>query len=468
MALAPPPSALLPIERVLITSSFLVFSTSVALLCFRRKKARHRLWRQRVTFKKISKHSDLGQCFGLDIGGTLAKIVFFEKRDATPAPNQATPDAAVDAAAKAPSGATRALPEPRKRQRALSQEIAAGEVTQFLMENESFGGTGVQDVRLRVHSKALQGVFHFIRFETKHTEAAVEFIASHGFNQSLRTLPCTGGGAHKYAALFSHLAGIDLERYDEIECTILGLNFLLTTLTDEVYTFGDVDSKAMAASRMRVIQYDADENIFPYLLVSIGSGVSVLHVKGPNDFERVSGSSIGGGTYWGLCRLLTQCRSYDEALDMAVNGSNYNVDMSVGDIYGGSYEKFNLPATTVASSFGRMMTTPRDQVSDADLARALLVMVTQNIGQIAFLNACLHHTKRIFFVGNFLRHNQISARTLSYAINFWSKGAMQARFCKHEGYLGALGAFMRNAEATNAHGEAFASAVRGARAPFVL
>ncbi|GLD94405.1 hypothetical protein PINS_up003016 [Pythium insidiosum] len=439
-----------PMERAIITSSFLVFSTSVALLCFRRKKARHRLWRQRVTFKKISKHSDLGQCFGLDIGGTLAKIVFFEKRDA---------------AAAQPVSHT----QPRTRRRLKRrQEIAAGEVTQFLMENESFGGTGVQDVRLRVHSKALQGVFHFIRFETKHTEAAVEFIASHGFNQSLRTLPCTGGGAHKYASLFSHLAGIDLERYDEIECTILGLNFLLTTLTDEVYTFGDVDSKAMAASRMRVIQYDADEDIFPYLLVSIGSGVSVLHVKGPNDFERVSGSSIGGGTYWGLCRLLTQCRSYDEALDMAVHGSNYNVDMSVGDIYGGSYEKFNLPATTVASSFGRMMTTPRDEVSDADLARALLVMVTQNIGQIAFLNACLHHTKRIFFVGNFLRHNQISARTLSYAINFWSKGAMQARFCKHEGYLGALGAFMRNAEATNAHGEAFASAVRGARAPFVL
>jgi type II pantothenate kinase len=199
--------------------------------------------------------------------------------------------------------------------------------------------------------------------------------------------------------------------------------------------------------------------------VSIGSGVSVLYVKGPNDFERVSGSSIGGGTYWGLCRLLTQCRSFDEALDISVNGTNYNVDMTVGDIYGGSYEKFNLPATTVASSFGGMMTQPRDAVSDADVARSLLVMVTQNIGQIAFLNSCLYKTKHIFFVGNFLRHNKISARTLAYAINFWSKGEMQARFCKHEGYLGALGAFMKNAEVTNAHGEAFATALRSAESP---
>ncbi|TMW68308.1 hypothetical protein Poli38472_005776 [Pythium oligandrum] len=446
----------LALERVLLTSSFLVFSSSVALLCCRRKKARHRLWRQRVTFKKISKHSDLGQCFGLDIGGTLGKIVFFEHRESSSTatnPNASSPPTT--------TSTTGAHGEHRRRRRAPSLDQAAGEMTKFLHENENIGATGVQDVRLRVYSKALQGVFHFIRFETRYTQEAVELIAAHGLNQSLRSIPCTGGGAHKYAPYFSEMAGIELEKYDEIECTILGLNFLLTTLSDEVYTFEDVDAKAMAASRMKVIQYDMDEGVYPYLLVSIGSGVSVLHVKGPNDFERVSGSSIGGGTYWGLCRLLTKCRSYDEALDIAVNGSNYNVDMSVGDIYGGSYDKFNLPATTVASSFGRMMTTPRENVTDADIARSLLVMVTQNIGQIAFLNSCLYKTKRIFFVGNFLRHNKISARTLSYAINFWSKGDMQARFCKHEGYLGALGAFMRNAELTNMHGEAFATMMRG-------
>uniref|UniRef100_M4BAM5 Pantothenate kinase n=1 Tax=Hyaloperonospora arabidopsidis (strain Emoy2) TaxID=559515 RepID=M4BAM5_HYAAE len=168
------------------------------------------------------------------------------------------------------------------------------------------------------------------------------------------------------------MAGIELEKYDEINCTILGLHLLLTTLPDEMYTFE---------------------------LVSIGSGVSVLYVKGPEDYERVSGSSIGGGTYWGLCRLLTHCESYDEALDLCVSGSNQSVDMSVGDIYGGAYDKFNLPASTVASSFGKMISVSRATVSDADLARSLLVMVTQNIGQVAFLNATLYKTKNIFFVG---------------------------------------------------------------------
>ncbi|KAG7395019.1 hypothetical protein PHYBOEH_004384 [Phytophthora boehmeriae] len=420
-------------QRALLTGGFLLFSSSVALLCLQRKRDRQRVWRKRLTYKKLSKASDLGNCFGLDIGGTLAKIVYFERHGN----------------------------DNRKRPRSASHDVAAGEMNKFLRENHSFGSTGVQDVRLRIHSKALNGVLHFVRFESSKTRDAIEFIANNGINQSLRILPCTGGGAHKYGPAFTEMAAIELERYDEIKCTITGLHLLLTTLSDEVYTFEDVDFSSLAASRVKTIQYDVDEDIYPYLLVSIGSGVSVLYVKGPGDYERVSGSSIGGGTYWGLCRLLTHCESYDEALDLCVHGSNHSVDMSVGDIYGGAYEKFKLPASTVASSFGKMISTSRESVSDADLARSLLVMITQNIGQVAFLNSCLYKTKHIFFVGNFLRHNKISSRTLAYAINFWSNGAMEARFCKHEGYLGALGAFLRHAEVTNAHGEEFTSATRG-------
>lgn len=302
-----------------------------------------------------------------------------------------------------------------------------------------------------------------MRYESNRTRDAIEFVVSNGINQSVRILPCTGGGAHKYGPTFNEIAGIELKKYDEIDCTILGLHLLLTILPDEVYSYEVVDFNSLAASRVRIVRTERDEDVYPYLLVSIGSGVSVLCVKGPGEYKRVSGSSIGGGTYWGLCRLMTNCDTYDEALDLCVHGSNTSVDMSVGDIYGGAYDKFKLPASTVASSFGKMISVPRDSVSDADLARSLLVMITQNIGQVAFLNATLYKTKNIFFVGNFLRHNEISSRTLAYAINFWSNGAMEARFCKHEGYLGALGAFLRHAEATNAHGEEFVSATRRPR-----
>ena len=43
--------------------------------------------------------------------------------------------------------------------------------------------------------------------------------------------------------------------------------------------------------------------LYPFLLVNIGSGVSILEVRDLFDFSRVSGSALGGSTYWGLCKV---------------------------------------------------------------------------------------------------------------------------------------------------------------------
>lgn len=42
--------------------------------------------------------------------------------------------------------------------------------------------------------------------------------------------------------------------------------------------------------------------------------------------------------------------------------------------------------------------------------------------------------------------NRIAHRTLSYAIDFWSSGAKQALFLRHEGYSGAVGALLYSFE----------------------
>lgn len=133
--------------------------------------------------------------------------------------------------------------------------------------------------------------------------------------------------------------------------------------------------------------------IFFGVKMSEKSGVHVLvilrsQVDGPAIFKRVSGSSIGGGTYWGLCKLLTDATNYDESLQMASRGDSDRVDMLVGDIYGRGYSKFQLSSNTLASSFGKIggMEAPRGPnsgVGEEDLARALLVMISLNIGQVS-------------------------------------------------------------------------------------
>ena len=59
--------------------------------------------------------------------------------------------------------------------------------------------------------------------------------------------------------------------------------------------------------------------------------------------------SLGGGTFLGLCCLLTGCASFEEALSMAEEGDSTKVDKLVRDIYGGDYPKFGLPGDLVAS-----------------------------------------------------------------------------------------------------------------------
>ncbi|XP_013765131.1 pantothenate kinase 2, mitochondrial [Pundamilia nyererei] len=154
-------------------------------------------------------------------------------------------------------------------------------------------------------------------------------------------------------------------------------------------------------------------------------------------------SHLGGGTFLGLCCLLTGCSTFEEALEMASQGESTRVDKLVRDIYGGDYERFGLPGWAVASSFGNMMSKDkRESVSKEDLARATLVTITNNIGSITRMCALNENIETVLFVGNFLRVNTLSMKLLAYAMDYWSKGQLKALFLRHEGYFGAVGALL--------------------------
>ena len=70
------------------------------------------------------------------------------------------------------------------------------------------------------------------------------------------------------------------------------------------------------------------------------------------------GTATGGGTFWGLGRLLTKAKGFDELLEMATHGDFRKVDMLVKDIYGDRdaddyTATLGLSPTVIASSFGK-------------------------------------------------------------------------------------------------------------------
>ncbi|TVY35173.1 Pantothenate kinase [Lachnellula occidentalis] len=329
------------------------------------------------------------------------------------------------------------------------------------------------------NSRELGGRLNFINFETDRIDDCVEFMRQlkikqqklNGSNPGELCIMATGGGAYKFYDKIREVLGVDVLREDEMECLIIG--------------------------KLRVLQYSMEENrliletdpmqftephsdIYPYLLVNIGSGVSMIKVSGPREYQRVGGTSLGGGTLWGLLSLLTGSRTFDEMLGMAERGDNAKVDMLVGDIYGTDYGKIGLKSSTIASSFGKVFRMKREAEREAedsgrladrdvtsgapspdgmpssssssapnppfsapDISRSLLYAISNNIGQIAYLQSEKHSLSTIYFGGSFIRGHRQTMNTLSYAIKFWSNGEKKAYFLRHEGYLGAVGAFLK-------------------------
>ncbi|CAL9025894.1 unnamed protein product [Prunus brigantina] len=97
--------------------------------------------------------------------------------------------------------------------------------------------------------------------------------------------------SYKYADLFKEKLGICLDKEDEMDCLVVGSNFLLKAVHTEAFTYMD--------GQKEFVQIDHDD-LYPYMLVNIGSGVSMIKVDGPGKFERVSGTNVGEGIFWGL------------------------------------------------------------------------------------------------------------------------------------------------------------------------
>ena len=312
------------------------------------------------------------------------------------------------------------------------------------------------------------GRLHFKKFPSAHLEECMEFIEFKGLHLGSRgaededgaedgdgdgdggededaraTVKATGGGAHKFSKVFQERLGITLQKEDEMACAVAGAKFLLEKIRDEAFTYTD-DTKEFISKEALT-----RESMYPYLLVNIGSGVSIIKVD-KDGHERVSGSNIGGGTFWGLCRLLTGLKDYDEMLKLSAQADNAKVDMLVGDIYGGrDYENIGLSSETIASSFGRVVMDEGslEDYSKADITLSLLRMISYNIAHISTMNAVKYGLKRIFFGGYFIRNHAYTMNTISFAVDFWSKGELKAMFLRHEGFLGALGAFLQDVEA---------------------
>ncbi|KAK7205077.1 type II pantothenate kinase [Myxozyma melibiosi] len=366
----------------------------------------------------------------VDIGGSLAKLVYFTRDD----------------------------------------DSIGGRINFAMFETEKISDLiGFMSKLISVKRQSISGSSS----ETSSINGDANQVADAASEKKQIYIMATGGGAYKFYDRLRKELDVEIWQEDEMECLIVGLDFFITEIPFEVFTYSEQNPMSFVSAK---------PDIYPYLLVNIGSGVSMIMVSGPRQFVRIGGSSLGGGTLWGLLSLLTGAKSFDDMLLMASKGDNSNVDMLVGDIYGTGYDRIGLKSSTIASSFGkvfkkRLQSTDGVEISDStgssiriegdqdeieengeeegaefstparfkaeDISRSLLYAISNNIGQIAYLQAQRYNLQHIYFGGSFIRGHPQTMNTLSYAINFWSNGEKKAYFLRHEGYLGAVGAFLK-------------------------
>ena len=141
-----------------------------------------------------------------------------------------------------------------------------------------------------------------MKWLTTEIDEIIKFIKKYKLIKPGESVHATGGGAHKYFDLFKEELGAEIIKVDELKSLVKGMIFLQDKVKESWFTFTESDG--------RIFQ-EEEIGSFPRILVSIGSGVSIIKVNSYIDFQRVSGTMIGGGTLIGLSNLLTNINDFD-------------------------------------------------------------------------------------------------------------------------------------------------------------
>ena len=92
--------------------------------------------------------------------------------------------------------------------------------------------------------------------------------------RGLKVVNVTGGGAHKYSAIIERELGI-LVKCDEIPYLVRGMAFITNHCSESSFSFSLSQGRVYLKEPL---------NEFPKLLVSIGSGVSIIKINSYEDF----------------------------------------------------------------------------------------------------------------------------------------------------------------------------------------
>jgi type II pantothenate kinase len=166
-----------------------------------------------------------------------------------------------------------------------------------------------------------------------------------------------------------------------------------------------------------------------YLLVSLGTGTSILAVDGPRA-SRAGGTAVGGGTALGLARLLLGIERPDELVALAARGDRRRVDLLVSEVYPAAPTL--VARSLTASNFAKLQSTRRE-----DLAHAIMGLVGETVVLVALGLARSVGVDTVAYCGTTLADNAPLREIVADISSFFGLAPI---FLARGAYCGAVGA----------------------------
>jgi type II pantothenate kinase len=312
---------------------------------------------------------------------------------------------------------------------------------------------GVEDLSLELvcsYSALHCGTFYFFQYRPNEVTAFKSHALYGRLQQSSAPVYCAGIKHDATLQLIKTTYNIEIQRQYTTSSNIKALEFLASNRPQSFFSFvpnGEVQLKKVGKLKFptaRVIE-GLSKPLLPCLLVNLRSGISVYKVTTKHEYTRVGGSSIGGSTFWALMKLMTDYTDPAQAISEAVEGDTTDVDMSVGDIYGGDYPSIGLSGSMLASSCAKMRNKRPQEMNRKDISKSLLTLFAFNVSQITYLLSQVEALDTIIIAGNLVNAPEFMQMAQD-CMNFWSQGTISLIFNHHASYLGSWGSLLERPE----------------------
>ena len=185
---------------------------------------------------------------------------------------------------------------------------------------------------------------------------------------------------------FTDSNGIKLSDIDRVIMTGVGSSFL----NDNLYGIDTMHvSEFECVGRGGLYLSDFDSAI----VVSMGTGTSIVYAKSDGTNEYMGGTGVGGGTLVGLSKQMLGISDIQHMIELANDGDIEKIDLRIRDI---TKNDIGLASYMTASNFGKLS----DIATKGDLAIGIINMVFESIGMLAVFAARSKSTRDIVLTGN--------------------------------------------------------------------